>query len=231
MRISPSPGGLHRALLVLLASIVGGPGCGAVIAFHYGEPPIAPSAGDSAAKCTFRKRIVVRRAALTWNDHHRLGNVVLITGGRTRGLSFYQGSKLVTADTVLTAVGDQDLAKAYRKLYAKDFRSYRTGMIVGWSMMGTALLTSVIGGGLMADQYISSRGRTQMITGATFLGVSVLAFVIGAIELGLGYGARGVVESYENLFLARSYESRMIEAVRRYNAKAASECSGGASPE
>jgi len=216
-------------LLVLLVSVVGGPGCGASVAFHFGEPPIAPTFGDSYAKCSHRKKIVIRRAALTWEDYHRLGhNTVVISGGRTLGLSFYQGSKLVSADSVLTAVGDKDLSTAYRKLYAKELRSYRIGMMVGWPLMGTALATSVLGTGLMIDHYVNSRGRAQMITGGTFVGVAALALIIGGIELIAGYSSQGVVQSYQTLFLARNYESRLIEAVRRYNVEAAAKCGGGA---
>jgi len=219
-------------LFLLAAGVGGGMGCAASVTFHYGDPPIAPILGDSYAKCSHRKKIVIRRAALSWNNYHRLGrDIMVITGGGAKGLSFYQGSNLVSADSVLRAVGDKELSLAYGKLYAKDLRSYRIGMMVGWPLMGGALASIAIGTGLLIDHYVYSRSRPRMITGATFVGVSLVALVVGMVELSLGYGSRGTVESYQNLFLARSYEKRMIEAVRRYNVKAAAKCSGGAAPD
>jgi fructose-specific component phosphotransferase system IIB-like protein len=229
LSVLPSSAALRRLWMPLLAGVVVVAGCGASISFHFGEPPIAPISADRHTRCTFQKRIVVRRATLAWTDYHRLGNVVVITGDRVHGLSFYQGTKLVSADSVLNAVKDPELALAYRNLYASERKAYRTGMIAGWSLLGGALLTGAIGSGLLADYYINNRRDPTRNAGFVFASISALALLVGVIELGFGYGSRGVVEAYENLFLARSYESRMIEAVRRYNIKATETCSGGRS--
>jgi len=210
-------------------------GCGVTFGFDYGNPPVAPLSSSAYTRCTFRKTITVRRASISWDDsrafHGYNVSVVILRERRMSALSFYQGDKLVDADSVLKAIKDPELAIAYRKLYEKGKRSQRVAKLVAWISMGVAAATALVSTALIADFGANDRSLNQVYAGIGFAGVALVGVIVGAIQFGTAADRGDVVEAYERVFLARDYESHMRAAVRRYNAEAPSRCAGGAPAE
>lgn len=222
----------HRlaCLLTLLVMVASAPGCG--VSFSFGAPPIRYSSLQEVDRCVFDNSIKLRAASSNYTDSARFGNLLIIRELSGRGYTFYQGTRRLTAVQALKLLRDEDLRRAYRRIWEPFARESRGWLLGGWITFGAGGGLAIIGSAIAANARINhdvqndKTAQKQFYAGLGLLGVAALALGIAPVILRSGYKDRAIAESFRTVFISSSYQSNLQAALRRYNARVVQRCRG-----
>lgn len=223
---------INRSLCLMTALIMVGSAVGCGVSFSFGAPPIRYSSLQEVDRCIFDNSIKLRAGSSNYTDSARFGNVLIIRELSGRGYTFYQGNRRLTAVQALGLLRDEDLARAYRRIWEPFATEGRGWILGGWITLGAGGGLALIGGAIAANAHINrdvqhdNGAKRQFYAGLGLLGVAALAWGIAPVVLRGGYRDRAIAESFRTIFISSSYQSNLQAAVRNHNARVVQRCRG-----